>query len=691
MTSTLLPPAPATPAQLEPTVVKRRSWTTPALWVLLAGTAVLYLWGLSSNGDANTFYAAAVQAGTKSWKAFFFGSFDSANAITVDKPPAALWVMELSGRIFGFSSWSMLAPQALEGVAAVALLYATVKRWSGPIAGLLAGVGLALTPVAVLMFRFNNPDALLVLLLVAGAYATTRAAEKASARWLMLAGVFVGFGFLTKMMQAFLVLPAFAVVYLVAAPTSLRRRILHVLGAGVAVVLSAGWWIATVELWPAASRPYIGGSTDNSILNLAFGYNGLGRIFGGSGNGGGGGSTGGGGGGANFGGSTGITRLFGTSMGTQISWLLPAALIALVAGLWLTRRAPRTDRTRAALLLWGLWLVATGLTFSFMAGTIHPYYTVALAPAIAGLVAITGRAMWRVRDTWLGRGTLAAMVAVTGIWSYVLLDRTPSWQPEVRWIVLSAGVLGAVALLAGVQVKKLMLVGMIAGLLTGVAGSAAYAVDTAATAHTGSTPTAGPSSGDGFGGMGGSGGGPGGSGGFPGGSSSSSATTSGSAPSGSTTSGTRPSGATGGGGQTTSAALVKLLKAAGTKWSAATVGSQSAGPMELSSGTAVMAIGGFTGSDNSPTLAQFKAYVAAGKIHYFIPGGGMGGGSSTSSSTSSSSTSSSSTSSSSSTTTRGGMGGNSGTASEITSWVESHYKAVTVDGQTVYDLTQPTS
>src|SRR6185369_12624296 len=154
-----------------------------------------------------------------------FGSSDAGNSITVDKTPASLWLMALSVRVFGLNSWSILVPEALAGVAAVGLLYATVRRWSGPAAGLLAGAVMALTPVAVLMFRFNNPDALLVLLLVAGAYATVRAIETASTRWLALTGVLVGFGFLTKMLQALLVVPVFALVYLFAAPTSLRRRI----------------------------------------------------------------------------------------------------------------------------------------------------------------------------------------------------------------------------------------------------------------------------------------------------------------------------------------------------------------------------------------------------------------------------------------------------------------------------------
>ncbi|WP_329484411.1 glycosyltransferase family 39 protein [Kribbella sp. NBC_01484] len=310
------------------------AYVRPAALGLLIGTAFLYLWNLTASSEGNSFYAAAELAGTQSWKAWLFGSLDAGNAITVDKPPAALWVATAFARIFGFNSFTVLAPQALMGIAAVGLLYLTVKRLAGPAAGLIAGTTLALTPVAVLMFRFNNPDALLVLLMVAAAYFVVRSLDKASARWLALAGVAIGFAFLTKMMQAFLVLPAFGLVYLIAAPTSLRRRLLHLLGALGAVIVSAGWYVALVELWPASSRPDIGGSTNNSMLELALGYNGLGRLLGGSGNGGGGGN-----GTTGFGGSAGITRMFGDAFGTEISWLLPAAFDRV--GRWVVADASR--------------------------------------------------------------------------------------------------------------------------------------------------------------------------------------------------------------------------------------------------------------------------------------------------------------------------------------------------------------
>ena len=242
-------------------------WVRPALLALLVATAGLYLWGLGASGWANSFYTAAVQAGTKSWKAFFFGSFDASNFITVDKSPGALWVMEISARIFGLNSWSLLVPQALEGVGTVGLLYLTVRRWFSPAAALTAGLVAAITPVAALMFRFNNPDALMVLLLTGAAYATVRGIEDGRARWMLTAGSLIGFAFLAKMLEAFLIVPAVGLAYVVAARGTLPHRIRQLLYGLAAMLVSAGWWVLTVQLIPAADRPYIGGSQDNSLWN----------------------------------------------------------------------------------------------------------------------------------------------------------------------------------------------------------------------------------------------------------------------------------------------------------------------------------------------------------------------------------------------------------------------------------------
>ncbi len=660
------------------------TWARPALLALLGATSVLYLWGLGASGWANSFYSAAVQAGTHSWKAFLFGSSDSSNSITVDKPPVSLWAMGISARIFGVNAWSILVPQALAGVASVALVHATVKRWYGAAAGLLAGAVLALTPVATLMFRFNNPDAVLVLLLVGSAYALVRALEVASTRWLVLAWSLVGFAFLTKMLQALLVAPAFALVYLVCAPTTFRRRFVQSVWAFLALVTSAGWWVAIVELWPASSRPYIGGSQDNSVLELIWGYNGLGRLTGNET-----GSVGGGGGGGNGGsmwGPTGWSRMFNDSFGAQASWLLPAALAFLVLGLILRGRAPRTDRSRAAYLLWGGWLVVTTAAFSFGQGIIHEYYTVALAPAIGALVGMGAHDLWQRRDHRWARVALGVAVAGSGWWAWTLLQRAEDWTPWLQPVVLF-GSLGVGALIAASPtLRGRMGVALaVAAAVLALAGPAAYSLQTASTAHTGSIPTAGPAGRGGFGGgpgggrMGGNGGPPGTAngggfpGGFPGGATAGNATANGTQ-TGPPGLGGGPTGGGGGAGGLLSAStpsdeVTSLLQqdAGQFRWVAAAVGSNSASGFQLAADEPVMAIGGFNGSDPSPTLEQFQQYVADGDIHWFISGGGGLGG-------------------------RGGnqMGGSSA-SSEISTWVQENFTSTTVDGVTLYDLTSPTT
>jgi 4-amino-4-deoxy-L-arabinose transferase-like glycosyltransferase len=677
-------------------------WARPALLTLLAVTAVLYMAGLSRNGWANDFYAAAVQAGTRSWKAFFFGSFDSSNFITVDKTPASLWVMELSARVFGLNYWSVLIPQALEGVATVGLLYTTVRRWSGPAAGIIAAGVLAITPVAVLMFRFNNPDALLVLLMTAAAYAMTRAIDSGRTRWIAFAGALLGFGFLTKMLQAFLVLPAFALVYLIAGPPRLGRRIWQLAIGGAALVAAAGWWVVIVQLTPAADRPYIGGSTNNSVLQLALGYNGFGRLTGNETGSVGGGA--GGGGGGMWGGPASVFRLFRSEFGGQISWLLPAALIALVTLLWISRRGARTDRTRAAALLWGGWLLVTGAVFSYMDGIIHPYYMIALAPAIGALTGIAAVALWRARAALMARATLAGALIVTAIWAFVLLGRSPDWLPWLRPAILVFGFAAAAAVLIGPWLAgragtspgrtALLALPVPLALVAALGAPLTSSIETAATAHTGAIPSAGPATassggpggfgGGGFGGTGGTGtrhfpggvagtgGGTGGAGahGFPGGAAGRPAGAGGQPTGAGSThgfpGGLGGRGAGGGGGlggnTQVSAAMTKLLTsgAAGYRWAAATVGAESAAPFQLASGEPIMAIGGFNGTDPAPTLAAFKALVAAHEIHYFIG------------------------------TNQGSFGG-SGTSTQISSWVKAHFTARTVGGVTIYDLSQAAS
>lgn len=694
MTTTLTPPAPVT----APPPTRAKHWERTGLAALLLGTLVAYLINLSANGWANSFYSAAVQAGSQSWTAFFFGSSDAANSITVDKPPASLWVMELSVRLFGLSSWSILVPQVLLGVATVAVLYAAVRRPFGPVAGLLAGLALAVTPVATLMFRFNNPDALLVFLMVAAAYAMVRAVEDGRVRWLVLCGGLIGFGFLAKQLQVLLVVPGLALVYLIAGPPQLGKRVLHLLAAGASMVVAAGWWLLAVELWPADARPWIGGSQNNSILELTLGYNGLGRL-----NGEETGSVGPGGelpaGGNGMWGSTGITRMFEQAQGGQIAWLLPAALVALIAGLALRGRAPRTDRRRASLLLWGSWVVVTGLVFSYMAGIFHQYYTVALAPGIAALTGIGAVSAWRERARLWVRIATALGVALTTATAWLLLGRTADFLPWLRWMALVGGVLATLALLLRLPRRA----AVAAALLTAVvalSGPVAYSAQTIASAHQGSIPSAGPDTGrmgggpgmrdgrgmpgmppgvdgaaangtapDGFAPGGTAPDGTAADGGVP-------STPGGTMPNGSTNgstgtapggTGTIPGGPAGNGGMggllgssTPSQQVVALLEsdADSYTWVAAAVGSNSAAGFQLTTELPVMPIGGFNGSDPSPTLEQFQQYVAEGKIHYFIGGS------------------------------RGGPGGSTDSASSrIAQWVQENFTATQVDGVTLYDLT----
>ncbi|MFB4320395.1 ArnT family glycosyltransferase [Actinomadura sp. 21ATH] len=654
-------------------------WARPALLALLAGTAVLYVWGLGASGWANSFYSAAVQAGATSWKAFFFGSSDGANAITVDKAPGALWPMVLAARVFGVNSWSILVPQALMGVATVGTVYAAVRRRLPAGAALLAGLALALTPVAALMFRFNNPDALLVLLLTLGAYGLLRAQEDASTRWLVLAASCVGFGFLAKMLQAFLVVPVYALVYLVAAPTPVRRRLWQLVLAGAALLLSAGWWVAVVALVPASSRPYIGGSQNNSVLELALGYNGLGRLNGDEV-----------GGLGNLNQNAGWDRLFGAQIGGQISWLLPAGLVLLAAGLWATRRAPRTDPVRAAFALWGGWLLVTGVIFSYMQGIFHEYYTVALAPPVAALAGMGAGVLWERRRSRAAAATLAAVVVGTAGWACVLLGRTGDWNTWLSPVIVAAALpAGALLLVAGRLPRAVALVAAALAVVSGFTGPAAYALDTVGTPHTGAIVTAGPATGQGFGGMRGPGGrgGPGGrQGGFgpppaamgPGDGGQAGRPMGGVRPGTGGTAGTgqpgsagqagdggggqRPGGGTGGllNGVTPSDAVTAALTedAGAYTWVAAAVGSNNAAGYQLAAGRPVMAVGGFNGTDPAPTLERFQEYVAAGRIHYFAGGGpGM----------------------------RAGSG--SDAAQRIAAWVRENFPATTVGGTTLYDLT----
>ena len=608
------------------------AWVLPATVAVLAFATILYVANLTVSGYANVYYSGAAWAASQSWFAWFFGSIDPANFITIDKPPLATMVMGLSVRLFGLSSLSILLPEALMGVATVALLMATVRRTFGAPASIIAGLVMALTPAAVLMFRYNNPDALLTLLLVGSAYAFIRALERDSLRWVAFAGVLVGLGFETKLLQAFLILPVFAAVYAITAPGSIRRRIAGLVVAAASVTVASAWWVAAMEIIPAASRAYVGGSSGNSALDLVLGYDGLGRIFGGGGNNAGGGQGGGG-----FSGTPGILRLFNDQLGGQIAWFLPLSVVGLVAGLASRFRAPRTDLARAAFLMWGGWLAVHAIVFSLMSGVIHSYYVVAMAPAVGALVGGGVVAMWRARERhpWVGVVLGLALVASAGV-ALMLLDRTPSFVPGLGLAVLAvtAVTVPLVALRPMVTRGRVQVAAAAVAIAMLLAGPAAYAVDTMRTAYSGGDPSAGPQASgvDGIdGGRGGFAGGVAGGpqanmGGMPG-------QPPAVAPGGTPMIGNLGGGPGGQGGSLDTATLDYLVANQGSaRWIVAVSDATTAGQVELSTGRAVMAMGGFTGSDNALTLERLRALVSSGDLRFVSVGSGSRGGGRTGSS-----------------------------------------------------------
>jgi 4-amino-4-deoxy-L-arabinose transferase-like glycosyltransferase len=605
------------------------AWVRPALLGVLAIAAVLYVWNLTVSGYANTYYSAAALAGSQSWSAWFFGSFDANNFITVDKPPLSTMVMGLSVRVFGLSAWSILLPEALIGVGTVGVLFLTVKRSFGPAAAVIAGLVMALAPAAVMIFRFNNPDALLTFLLVVSAWALLRAVDRGSLRWMAFAASLVGLAFLTKYLQAYLVLPGYALVFGFSANTTLRRRLIGLVVALATVFVTSGWWVAIVQMLPAGSKPFIGGSTTGSPLDLIFGYDGLGRIFGGSGPGGGG--FGGGGG---FSGDVGPLRLFNDQMFGEIAWFIPLALVCLVVGLYRRRWAARIDPALAGYLLWGSWFVVTAIVFSYMSGVIHSYYAVALAPAIAALVGAGLVDLWGARlRIWLGGVAVGLACLATAWFGWQLLDRTPGFAPGVgpAGLALALAALAALIIVSlprlkgNVAARRLGLAAAALGLGAALLAPAAYAVTTTQTAYGGGDPHPGPGAvgslfGGGPAGLGGPGIAPGG--GLPGG-------FAGGLPGGVPAIGGR--GGFGGGlatGAENSALLDYLVANRGNAtWIVAANSSQQAGTIELATGLPVMAMGGFTGSDPTPTLDQLKSYIASGKLRFvLVDGGGAGGG-----------------------------------------------------------------
>jgi 4-amino-4-deoxy-L-arabinose transferase-like glycosyltransferase len=444
-------------------LVSNPPWHGLALAAILVLSAFLNLFRLTSEGYGNSYYAAAVKNMLTSWHNFFFVSFD-AGFVSVDKPPLGLWIQAASAKLFGFNGLSLLLPQALAGILSVALLYYLVRRAFGPVAGLVAALVLAVTPVAVGVERTNNADGLLVLTVLVAAWAVIRATETGRLRWLLVGAVVVGLGFNIKMLEAYLVLPALYLLYLLASPVSWWRRFVH-LGIATAVLLGVSLsWAVVVDLTPADQRPYVGSSSNNSALDLAFGYNGATRLLGRGegrpggegqfeqqapavqgyaqegppgGQGGQFGPGGGGPGGVGENGAAGPLRLLDEQLAGQIGWLLPLAIVGLLAASWQRRpfRLP-LDRRHGALVLWGMWLLTMVVFFS-IAGMFHRYYLVMLAPAVAALVGAGIVALWNDYRSpgWRGWLLPLALLGMAALHAYIILAYyDESWS---RWLALA--------------------------------------------------------------------------------------------------------------------------------------------------------------------------------------------------------------------------------------------------------------
>jgi len=445
------------------------------LWhrIALAGTLLLSVFlnffRLTQEGFSNLYYAAGVKSMLTSWHNFFFVSFDPGGFVSVDKPPLGLWIQAASAALFGYNGISLLLPQALAGVLAVALTYHLVRRYFTPTAGLVAALVLAVTPISVAASRNTTMDSVLLLLLLLAAWAAFKAAGTGRLRWLLLCAALVGLGFNVKMLQAFLVLPAFYLLYLVAPPLPWWKRMLHLaLATCVLVVISLSWALV-VDLTPPEDRPYVGSSQDNTVLELIIGHNGMKRLL-----------PGGlrgltrtfnpqpsqrspqrlpsgvqpsqprrvpsgsqshpqqpsqpGQDGVRFGSETGergALRLFSRQLAGQISWLLPLALLSLIVAAWQTRLCRPLDPRHQGLLLWGMWLVTQAIFFS-TASMFHRYYLTMMAPAIAALVGAGVAAMWKEYRQTDGRWWLLplALVGSAVVQAYILAE-FPEWS---RWL-----------------------------------------------------------------------------------------------------------------------------------------------------------------------------------------------------------------------------------------------------------------
>jgi 4-amino-4-deoxy-L-arabinose transferase-like glycosyltransferase len=607
-----------------------------------------YLLGTNGYGS---YYPAAVRSMMDSWHNFFFAAYDPGGFVSIDKPPVGFWLEVASAKLFGFNSVSILLPQALAGVLSVLLLYYLVRRHFGVVAGLLAALALAVSPISVVTNRNDTIDSTLVLVLLIGAWAVLHAADTGRLRWLLLTAVIVGVGFNIKMLEAYLVVPAYGLLYLLAAPRSIWKRLLHLALAGLLLLVISLSWVVAVDLTPASQRPYVGSTQNNSEITLAFGYNGIQRLLGqsftntstggsrpsgnpsrngtpppgvpSSGRFGGGRGPSGGGGGVGGGifntGSAGPLRLFIQPLAEQIAWLLPLAILGAVALAWQRRPRLQSDRKKQSLVLWGTWLLTMGVFFS-VASFFHQYYMTMMAPAIAALFGIGLVTMWQDYRSGGWRGWLLPIAIVVTIAEQIyLLTSYPTWgRVLIPLLIILCVVAVGILLIAriaphltirAIKIRFLSLalgIGVLAMLLTPTVW-AAIPVFASTQAD---TLVAGPSS---------------------------------------ISSSTPGGGAFGGDTTSVNSKLIRYLEIhqGKAKFLVAVLSSGEADSIILATNKPVMALGGFGGSDPILTTSQLSTLVKNGTIRFFLINGSSGGG----------------------------FGG--GSQSALTTWIKQHCKVVT--------------
>jgi 4-amino-4-deoxy-L-arabinose transferase-like glycosyltransferase len=581
-------------------LVSNPPWLRLALAAVLILSAFLNLFWLPGEGYTNSYYAAAVKDMLTSWHNFFFVSFD-AGFVSVDKPPLGLWIQAASAKLFGFNGLSLLLPQAIAGVLSVALIYHLVRRAFGPVAGLLATLALAVTPISVAVQRNNNVDALLILALLLAAWAFVIAAERGSLRWLLVGAVVVGLGFNIKMLQAFMVLPAFYLLYLLAARTTWWRRFLHLGAASVVLIVVSLSWAVAVDLTPPEERPYVGSSPDDSVLGLIVGYNGFDRLMGVSSGSGGeimpAGTPGGPGGNTRMNGEIGPFRLLNEQHAGQIGWLLPLAVVSLLAVGWQRRPHLPLDRRHAVLVLWGTWFLTVAAYLSVAEGG-HPYYTVMLAPAVAALVGAGVAALWKDYRSpgWRGWMLPLALLGVAAVQAYILANY-PDWGRWLTPAILGLGLVAA-SFLTIARLRRGLgrrtsypAVAVSLGVLVLLIAPTVWAAYTAWQGTTGFLPSAGPRSSQAFGPPGGRGDG-------------------------------RPGGGPPGGdpGGNVDPTLVEYLQAnkGDAGYLVAVSNAMSASPIILNTDEPVISLGGYNGVDPVFTADELADLVNEGAARFFL-------------------------------------------------------------------------